>query len=102
MEYPFSTSTGFEVNTTGLGLAARIAAPAANVQPNEAGTAVVQTAMAVEEAPSPRLVIRGGKFLDGGYGSIWGEIRRSSCRETPKADRTSPTAGNWRRIGSPC
>ena len=70
MEYPFSTSTGFEVNTTGLGLAARIAAPAANVQPNEAGTAVVQPAMAVEEAPSPRLVIRGE--------SSWTEVTAES------------------------
>lgn len=58
MDYPQPSSQDQE-STTGLGLAERIAAPAANVRPNEAGTAVVEPAMAVEVAPSPRLVIRG-------------------------------------------
>jgi len=59
MDFPFSTSTGFEVNATGPGLAAEIAASAAAPQTNEAGTAVHQPAMAVKGAPSPRQVIRG-------------------------------------------
>lgn len=59
MDSPLSTSTGFDVNATGPGLAAGVAASAAPTQPNEAGTAAHQPAMAVEGAPSPRLVIRG-------------------------------------------
>jgi len=58
MDYPQPSSPEQE-STTGLGLAERIAAPAANVRPNEAGTAVLGSEMAVEGAPSPRLVIRG-------------------------------------------
>lgn len=58
MESPQPSSQEQE-STTGLGLAERIAASAANVRPNEAGTAVVEAEMAVGVAPSPRLVIRG-------------------------------------------
>jgi len=59
MDSPSTTSTGFEVNATGPGLAAGIGAPAPTPQTNEAGTAVHQSAMAVEGASSPRQVIRG-------------------------------------------
>jgi phage replication initiation protein len=59
MDSPFYTSTGFEVNATGPGLAAGVAASAAPTQTNEAGTTAHQPAMMVEGAPSPRLVIRG-------------------------------------------
>jgi phage replication initiation protein len=65
MDSPLLTSTGFEVNATGPGLAAGIAAPAAAPQTNEAGTAVHQPTMAVEGAPSPRLVIRGENHSTG-------------------------------------
>lgn len=59
MTYPYDVSTEQDESTTGLGLAARIAAPAATVRPNEAGIAASLHAEAVEESPSPRLVIRG-------------------------------------------
>ncbi|WP_300338722.1 replication initiation factor domain-containing protein [Accumulibacter sp.] len=52
-------STGLEVNTVGLGLAARIAAPAATVRTNEAEIGALPAAIALEEATTPRLVIRG-------------------------------------------
>ncbi|WP_434516156.1 replication initiation factor domain-containing protein [Dechloromonas sp. ARDL1] len=45
--------------STGLGLAARIAAQAATVQPNEAGTAACENGKAVVDALSPHQVIRG-------------------------------------------
>jgi phage replication initiation protein len=59
MYSPLSINPGFKKNAAGVGLAAGIAASAANPQTNDAGTAVLQPAMAVGEAPSPRLVIRG-------------------------------------------
>lgn len=65
MDYP-QPSLPKQESTTGLGLAARIAAPAANVQPNEAGTAMVESRMQVVDMPSPRLVIRGE--------SLWEEV----------------------------
>ena len=53
---PSSTASA---NTAGLGLAARIAADAATVRPNEAGTGALDVGTAAEEAVSPRLVTRG-------------------------------------------
>ena len=47
------------MNSAGLGLAERIAAPAATVRTNEAGTAALEYAEAIEESITPRLVIRG-------------------------------------------
>lgn len=65
MKTPSSSATEQEDNSTGLGLAARIAARAANVRPNEAGTAVLASVVAEDRATSPRLVTRehGGKVL---------------------------------------
>lgn len=57
MDYPTTVSDTTDI--TGLGLAARIAAQAATVLPNEAGTAACENEKAVVEAPSPRQVIRG-------------------------------------------
>lgn len=59
MYSPLPTSTGFEVNATGPGLAAGVAALAAPTQTNEAGTTLLETGATLGEAPSPRLVIRG-------------------------------------------
>jgi phage replication initiation protein len=59
MDSPLPTSTGFDVNATGPGLAAGVAASAAPTQTNEAGTTAHQPAMMVEGGPSPRLVTRG-------------------------------------------
>lgn len=58
MDYP-QTFSDSKADITGLGLAARIAAPAAIVLPNEAGTAACEHEIAVVAARSPRQVIRG-------------------------------------------
>ncbi|SDG73326.1 replication initiation factor domain-containing protein [Propionivibrio dicarboxylicus] len=52
-------STNSSENVTGLGLGARIAAQAATVRPNEAGTEALEVGATAEVAESPRLVIRG-------------------------------------------
>ncbi|SBT11130.1 putative Replication initiation factor [Candidatus Propionivibrio aalborgensis] len=59
MDSPSFNSSDLQVNSAGLGLAARIAAPAATVRTNEAGTAALEYAEAIEESITPRLVIRG-------------------------------------------
>ena len=59
MDYPSSTSSALQGKTAGLGLAVGMAAPAAAPQPNEAGTVALESAEAVEDGSSPRLVIRG-------------------------------------------
>jgi len=59
MDSPSTNSSGLQGKTAGLGLAVGMAAPAAAPQPNEAGTVVLESAEAVEDGSSPRLVIRG-------------------------------------------
>lgn len=59
MDSPSAISSDLQGKTAGLGLSARIAAPAATVRTNEAGTVALESAEAVEDGSSPRLVIRG-------------------------------------------
>lgn len=59
MDSPSSNSSEYQEKIAGLGLAARIDAPAATVRTNEAGTAALVLAEVVEEGSTPRLVIRG-------------------------------------------
>lgn len=59
MDYPSTISTDLQGRTAGLGLSARIAAPAATVRTNEAGTVALESAEAAEDGSAPRLVIRG-------------------------------------------
>lgn len=59
MDSPLTNSSELQKNSAGLGLAARIVADAATVRPNEAGTEAVESAEAVENGSTPRLVIRG-------------------------------------------
>jgi len=59
MDYPCTFNSEDEHNSTGLGLAARIAAEAATVQPNEAGTIAPEPEIELAGAESPRLVTRG-------------------------------------------
>lgn len=63
MENPSPAASDSPEKTTGLGLTARIAARAATVRSNEAGTVALESAEAVEDGSSPRLVTRehGGK-----------------------------------------
>ena len=59
MDYPLPQSSIESANTTGLGLAVGMAAAAAALRPNEAGTAALESEQTVADASSPRLVIRG-------------------------------------------
>ena len=60
---PLTNLSEFQNKSTGLGLAARIAADAATVRTNEAGTAAPEPAEAVEDATTPRLVTRGESLV---------------------------------------
>lgn len=59
MDSPSTISSDLQGKTAGLGLAVGMAAQAAAPQLNEAGTVALESAEAVEDGLSPRLVIRG-------------------------------------------
>ena len=92
MYYPPANSLDPQGKIAGLGLAARIAAPAATVRTNEAGTVALELAEAVEDGTSPRLVTRGESSDTPPPLQWWGKLS-TRCRprwSRPHRDNSAP------------